>query len=79
MLPGKLKHSSAVSFKSLIEISHFFLDIFQKLAAVRDQREWVTTSGAHKVSGPRGVPASVSWGDDSCAGSRALVVKPPHP
>ncbi|OWK02729.1 hypothetical protein Celaphus_00010189, partial [Cervus elaphus hippelaphus] len=23
--------------------------IFQKLAAVRDQREWVTTSGAHKV------------------------------
>uniref|UniRef100_A0A8C9QKJ9 NIMA related kinase 10 n=1 Tax=Spermophilus dauricus TaxID=99837 RepID=A0A8C9QKJ9_SPEDA len=25
--------------------------IFQKLAAIKDQREWVTTSGAHKVSG----------------------------
>uniref|UniRef100_A0A8D2C5Y1 Serine/threonine-protein kinase Nek10 n=1 Tax=Sus scrofa TaxID=9823 RepID=A0A8D2C5Y1_PIG len=38
-----------LSSNSLIETFPSFIDIFQKLAAVKDQREWVTTSGAHKT------------------------------
>ena len=55
--------SNNICRKDSIKISHFFIDIFQKLAAVRDQREWVTTSGAHKVSGPRrsGCVSAMWW------------------
>uniref|UniRef100_A0A8C6FXA5 NIMA related kinase 10 n=1 Tax=Moschus moschiferus TaxID=68415 RepID=A0A8C6FXA5_MOSMO len=38
---GEAKHS----VDKLVNMTY----IFQKLAAVRDQREWVTTSGAHKT------------------------------
>lgn len=41
-------------------------DIFQKLAAVKEQREWVTASGAHKVSGPQGASA---WVHLACVAS----------
>lgn len=48
-VPWVLPPAGSTSF---FELFSFLVDIFQKLAAVKDQREWVTTSGVHKVSGP---------------------------
>lgn len=39
-----------LSDKASIDVTFCSIDIFQKLAAVKDQREWVIASGAHKVS-----------------------------
>ena len=50
--PEVLGVPPSLSYESLFELLLSFIDIFQKLAAVKDQREWVTASGAHKVSGP---------------------------
>uniref|UniRef100_A0A8D1PKU0 Protein kinase domain-containing protein n=1 Tax=Sus scrofa TaxID=9823 RepID=A0A8D1PKU0_PIG len=48
-VPKVLGALPPLSLNSLIETFPSFIDIFQKLAAVKDQREWVTTSGAHKT------------------------------
>lgn len=50
---------SGSPFESVLSLT----DIFQKLAAVKEQREWVTTSGAHKVSGPQ---RASSWVHMAC-------------
>lgn len=65
----------SLSSESLFELFPFFIDIFQKLAAVKDQREWVTTSGAHKVSGPGKPTLSSTWQWLTLRGVQSPVVK----